>query len=43
MHHKLCAALMAFAVLGIGPVVGTLAMIRLRSLPESLALANGRQ
>ena len=33
----------AFAVLGIGPVVGTLAMIRLRSLPESLALANGRR
>ena len=33
----------AFAVLGIGPVVGTLAMMRLRSLPESLRLANGRR
>ena len=33
----------AFAVLGIGPVVGTLAMMRLRSLPESLELAGGRR
>ena len=31
----------AFAVLGIGPVVGTLAMVRLRALPESLQLAGG--
>ncbi|MDA1347729.1 MAG: MFS transporter [Chloroflexi bacterium] len=33
----------AFAVLGIGPVVGTLAMMRLRSLPEAHELANGRR
>ncbi len=33
----------AFAVLGIGPVVGTLAMVRLRALPESLQLAGGRR
>jgi len=33
----------AFAALGIGPVVGTLAMIRLRALPESLQLADGRR
>ena len=34
---------LAFAVLGIGPVVGTLAMMRLRSLPEARELANGRR
>ncbi|KAB1189195.1 MULTISPECIES: MFS transporter [Haloferax] len=32
----------AFAPLAIGPVVGTLAMLRLRSLPESQKLAGGR-
>ncbi len=33
----------AFAVLGIGPVVGTAAMLRLRSLPEAKRLAGGRR
>jgi sugar phosphate permease len=33
----------AFAVLGIGPVVGTAAMLRLRSLPEANRLAGGRR
>lgn len=32
----------AFAVLAIGPVVGTLAMLRLRKLPEAQQLAGGR-
>ncbi len=32
----------AFAVLAIGPVVGTIAMLRLRSLPEARRLAGGR-
>jgi MFS family permease len=33
----------AFAILGIGPVVGTYAMLRLRSLPEARAMAMGRK
>ncbi|MEL6548540.1 MAG: MFS transporter, partial [Myxococcota bacterium] len=33
----------AFAPLAIGPALGTLAMLRLRSRPESLALAGGRR
>ena len=33
----------AFAVLGIGPVVGTIAMLRLRALPEATRLAGGRR
>jgi hypothetical protein len=33
----------AFAVLGIGPFLGTLAMARLRSMKESMALAGGRR
>ncbi len=32
----------AFAILAIGPVVGTLAMLRLRRLPEAKQLAGGR-
>ncbi|MDA0676489.1 MAG: MFS transporter [Chloroflexi bacterium] len=32
----------AFAVLAIGPVIGTLAMLRLRVLPEARRLANGK-
>jgi MFS family permease len=34
---------LAFAVLAIGPALGTLAMLRLRSLPEARRLANGRR
>lgn len=33
----------AFAPLAVGPAVGTLAMLRLRARPESLALAGGRR
>ena len=33
----------AWAVLGAGPAVGTLAMLRLRALPESLHLAGGQR
>ena len=33
----------AFATLGIGPVLGTAAMLRLRSLPEAVRLAGGRR
>ena len=33
----------AFAFLAIGPVVGLWAMLRLRSLPEAVKLANGRR
>jgi MFS family permease len=33
----------AFAMLALGPVVGTAAMLRLRSLPESLSLAGGKR
>ncbi len=33
----------AFAMLAIGPALGTVAMLRLRSLPESLRLAGGRR
>jgi MFS family permease len=33
----------AFAMLALGPVVGTAAMLRLRSLPESLNLAAGKR
>jgi hypothetical protein len=33
----------AFAVLGIGPVIGTVAMLRLRSLPEAKQLAGGKR
>jgi hypothetical protein len=33
----------AFAMLAIGPSFGVLAMSRLRALPESLKLANGRR
>ena len=33
----------AWAVLAIGPALGTVAMLRLRSLPESLNLAEGRR
>ena len=33
----------AFAVLALGPVVGTAAMLRLRSLPESANLAGGKR
>ncbi|MFT4884366.1 MAG: sugar phosphate permease, partial [Natronomonas sp.] len=32
----------AFAPLAVGPLVGTLAMLRLRSLPEAAELAGGR-
>jgi MFS family permease len=34
---------LAFAVLAIGPVIGTIAMLRLRQLPEAQKLANGRR
>lgn len=34
---------LAFAALAIGPVLGTLAMLRLRSLPEARRLADGRR
>ena len=34
---------LAFAVLGIGPALGITAMLRLRSMPESLACALGRR
>ena len=33
----------AFAILAIGPALGIVAMMRLRSLPESLKLAGGRR
>ena len=33
----------AFAILVIGPFLGTLAMLRLRQLPEAAAMANGRR
>ena len=33
----------AFAVLSIGPVLGVIAMARLRASPESLRLAGGRR
>lgn len=33
----------AFAVLAIGPFLGVVAMLKLRLLPESLRLANGRR
>ena len=33
----------AFAVLGIGPALGIVAMLRLRAMPESLACASGRR
>ncbi|NQW21035.1 MAG: MFS transporter [Chloroflexi bacterium] len=33
----------AFAMLALGPVVGTVAMLRLRSLPEALNLAAGKR
>lgn len=33
----------AFATLAIGPALGAVAMGRLRALPESLRLANGRR
>jgi sugar phosphate permease len=33
----------AFAVLGIGPVIGTAAMLRLRALPEAKQLAGGKR
>jgi hypothetical protein len=33
----------AFAVLGIGPFLGTIAMSRLRSMKEAAALAGGRR
>ncbi len=33
----------AFAMLAIGPALGTAAMLRLRALPESLRLAGGRR
>jgi MFS family permease len=33
----------AFAMLALGPVLGTAAMLRLRSLPESKNLANGKR
>ena len=33
----------AFAVLAVGPVLGTIAMLRLRALPESVRLAGGRR
>ena len=33
----------AFSLLGIGPVVGILAMLRLRSFPESEAMAGGKR
>jgi sugar phosphate permease len=32
----------AFAPLAVGPLVGTIAMLRLRQLPEAKALAGGR-
>ena len=34
---------LAFALLGVGPMVGIYAMVRLRTLPESTALAMGRR
>jgi MFS family permease len=34
---------LAFAMLALGPVVGVAAMLRLRSLPESIRLAGGRR
>jgi hypothetical protein len=33
----------AFAILAIGPALGTVAMLRLRSMPEAAALALGRR
>ena len=33
----------AFAMLAIGPLVGTIAMMRLRSIPEATMLAGGRR
>ena len=33
----------AFAVLGIGPFLGTIAMARLRNMKEAVALAGGRR
>ena len=33
----------AFAMLAIGPILGTAAMLRLRAMPESLACAEGRR
>jgi hypothetical protein len=33
----------AFATLAVGPVLGVLAMARLRAAPEALALASGRR
>jgi hypothetical protein len=33
----------ALLSLAVGPLAGTVAMLRLRRLPESLAMANGRR
>ena len=33
----------AFAILAIGPFLGTLSMLRLRQLPEAAVMANGRR
>jgi MFS family permease len=33
----------AFAMLAVGPILGTVAMLRLRAMPESLACAQGRR
>jgi MFS family permease len=33
----------AFGILGIGPIFGIIAMLRLRAMPESLACAMGRR
>jgi hypothetical protein len=33
----------AFAVLAIGPALGVVAMLRLRSLPETARIAQGRR
>ena len=33
----------AFAMLAIGPALGTVAMLRLRSMPESVACAMGKR
>ena len=34
---------LTFALLAIGPALGTVAMLRLRAMPESLACASGRR
>jgi hypothetical protein len=43
MFAEVAAMRYAFAVLSIGPFLGTASMLALRRAPESLALAGGRR